>query len=69
VQILNLERIMGGRIRRAVVEAVLMEPQAVVDLLCAPDGVHLASLLSDGTIHWWNLATMKLEKSFEACPP
>ncbi len=67
VQILNLERIMGGRMRRAVVEAVLPEPQAVVDLLCAPDGLHLASLLSDGTIHWWNLATLRLEKAFEAC--
>ncbi len=65
VQILNLERLSGGRMRRAAVEAVLAEPQAVVDLLCAPDGLHLASLLSDGTIHWWSLASLKLEQAFE----
>ena len=65
VQILNLERVMGGRIRRAVVEAVLAEPQAVVDLLCAPDGIHLASLLANGAIHWWDLATLKVAQIFE----
>ncbi|MBI4926169.1 MAG: hypothetical protein HY835_00280 [Anaerolineae bacterium] len=65
VQILNVEHLIGGRMQRAGVEAVLPEDQAVLDLVCAPDGVHLASLLSNGVIHWWNLERGKIEAAFE----
>ena len=66
VQILNLERLSGGRLQRAAVEAVFAEPQAVDDLFFAPDGLHMASLLSNGAIHWWNLSTGHVDAVFEA---
>jgi hypothetical protein len=66
VQILNLERLPGGRLQRAAVEAVFAEPQAVDDVFFAPDGLHMASLLSNGVIHWWNLATGHVDAIFEA---
>ncbi len=66
VQILNLGRISAGGMRRAAVEAVLPEPQAVHGLFCAPDGIHLASLLESGVIHWWNLAAGQVEATFAA---
>lgn len=65
IQALNLARLSGVRIQRAAVEAVLYEPQAIDDLLCAPDGYHVASLLAGGAIHWWNLATGELENKLE----
>jgi WD40 repeat protein len=67
VQILNLARLSsGGRMQRAAVEAVLPEPEAVVDLVFAPDNLHLASLLNGGSIRWWNLSTGKVDRIFKA---
>ncbi len=69
IQVLNLERLSGERMQRARVEAVFAEPEALVDLECDPDGYHLASLLAGGTIHWWNMATGRIERTFEVINP
>jgi WD40 repeat protein len=65
IQALNLSRLSGAHIQRATVEAVFYEPQAIHDLLCAPDGFHIASLLANGVIHWWNLSTGEVEHTLE----
>ncbi len=62
IQILNLEQMSGARMLRPKVEAVFSEPEAVVDLVCAPDGMHVASLLASGTIHWWNMISGRVER-------
>lgn len=65
IQMINLEHMSGERGQRPRVEAVFIEPEAVIDVLCAPDGLHMASLLASGTIHWRNLVSGKVEQIFE----
>lgn len=62
VHLLDMDHLLGERMPRAKVAAVIHAPQNIEELDFAPDGHSLAALLVDGTVLWWDLVADQVKE-------